>query len=143
MPTPTSAAVSSQGVTFKKATGSAVAFLNSIDGLSLKAGTIDTTALDATGGFKTFVQGFKEVDDVSLSGFYSSADHDGFITDLLAGTSASYTIQFPPAGGALTGSKWTFTGIVTGFSHKAAVDAVISFDAQIKVVGLPTFAPAV
>jgi predicted secreted protein len=139
----TSAATTSQGVTFKKATGSAVAFLNSIDGLSIKANTIDTTALDATGGFKTFIQGFKEVDDVSLSGFYSSFDHDVFITDVLAGTSASYTIQFPPAGGATTGSKWTFTGIVTGFKHKAAVDNVISFDVTIKVVGAPTFAAAV
>jgi predicted secreted protein len=141
--TVSSAAVTSQGVTFKKDTGTAVAFLNSIDGLSLKANTIDTTALDATGGFKTFIQGFKEVDDVSLSGFYSSADHDVFVADLLAGTSAPYTIQFPPAGGAATGSKWAFTGIVTGFKHKASVDNVVSFDATIKVVGAPTFTAAV
>lgn len=137
-----SAATSSQGVTFKKATGTAVAFLNSIDGLSIKANTIDTTSLDAVGGFKTFISGFKEVDDVSLSGFYSSFDHDVFVVDLMAGTEASYTIQFPPAGGAATGAKWAFTGIVTGFKHKAAVDNVISFDVTIKVVGAPTFTPA-
>lgn len=138
-----SAAVSSQGVTFKKtAGGTAVAFLNSIDGLSIKANTIDTTALDATGGFKTFISGFKEVDDVSLSGFYSSKDHDVFVTDLMAGTSSSYEIGFPIAGGAVTGAKWTFTAIVTGFKHKASVDAVVSFDVSLKVVGSPTFVPA-
>ncbi|KRE33427.1 phage tail tube protein [Paenibacillus sp. Soil724D2] len=137
-----SAAVSSQGVTFKKSAGTAVAFLNSIDGLSIKANTMDTTALDATGGFKTFISGFKEVDDVSLGGFYSSKDHDTFVTDLLAGTSATYEIVFPLAGGATTGAKWAFTAIVTGFKHKASVDNVVSFDATLKVVGAPTFTPA-
>lgn len=138
----TSAAVSSQGVTFMKTAGTAVAFLNSIDGLSIKANTIDTTALDTVGGFKTFISGFKEVDDVSLGGFYSSKDHDVFVTDLMAGTTATYTIQFPVAGGAVTGAKWSFTGIVTGFKHKSSVDNVVSFDATIKVVGAPTFTPA-
>lgn len=139
----TSAVVTSQGVTLKKATGSAIAYLTSIDGLSLKANTIDTTSLDTALGYKTFIQGFKEVDDVSLSGSYSSFDHDVFITDFNAGTSASYTIQFPPAGGAATGAKWAFTGIVTGFKHKAAVDNVVSFDVSIKVVGAPTFTSAI
>lgn len=133
----------SQGVTLKKATGNAIAFLTSIDGLSLKAGTIDTTALDTAGGYKTFAQGFREVDDVSLSGNYSSFDHDIFITDFNSGTSAQYTIQFPVAGGATTGSKWVFTAIVTGFKHKAAVDNMVSFEAQLKVVGAPTFTAAV
>lgn len=138
-----SAATSSQGVTFKKAAGTAVSFLSSIDGLDIKANTIDTTSLDATGGYKTFISGFKEVSDVSLGGFYSSKDHDVFITDLQAGNSTSYEIQFPPAGGATTGSKWAFTAIVTGFKHKASVDNVVSFDATLKVVGAPTFTAAI
>ena len=137
-----SAASSSQGVTFKKASGTAVAFLSSIDGLDIKANTIDTTALDATGGYKTFISGFKEISDVSLSGFYSPKDHDVFMTDLTAGTAIQYEIQFPVYGGATTGSKWAFTAIVTGFKHKSSVDNVISFDTTLKVVGAPTFTPA-
>ncbi|SEN19230.1 phage tail tube protein [Paenibacillus sp. OV219] len=138
-----SAVTPSQGVTLKKAAGAAIAFLTSIDGLSLKAGTIDTTGLDTAGGYKTFIQGFREVDDLSISGSYSSFDHDIFITDFNSGTSAQYTVQFPAAGGAATGSKWVFTGIVTSFKHKAAVDNVVSFDVSIKVVGAPTFTAAV
>jgi predicted secreted protein len=138
----TSAASSSQGVTFKKASGSAVAFLNSIDGLEIKANTLDTTALDATGGYKTFVNGFKEVSDISLSGYYSPKDHDVFMTDLTAGTSIAYEIQFPAYGGAVTGYKWAFNALVTGFKHKSSTDAVITFDATLKVVGAPTFTPA-
>lgn len=138
----TSAATTSQGVSFKKASGTAVAFLNSIDGLEVKANTIDTTSLDATGGYKTFIAGFKEVSDVSVSGHYSPKDHDGFMADLTAGTAIAYEIQFPAAGGAVTGSKWAFTAIVTGFKHKASVDNVVTFDATLKVVGAPTFTPA-
>jgi predicted secreted protein len=138
-----SAATTSQGVTIKKTAGTAIAFLNSIDGLEVKANTIDTTALDTTGGYKTFISGFKEVSDVQLSGFYSSKDHDVFMTDFNAQTSTTYDIQFPPAGGATTGTKWSFTALVVGFKTKAAVDNVISFDVTLKVVGAPTFTSAV
>jgi predicted secreted protein len=133
---------SSQGVTFKKGAGSAVAFLNSIDGLDLKANTLDTTTLDVASGYKTFISGFKEVADVSLSGFYSPKDHDIFVTDFNSGVAATYTITFPPIGGG-TAVVWSFTGIVTGFKHKAAVDNVITCDITIKVSGAPTFTAAV
>jgi predicted secreted protein len=133
---------SSQGTQFKKATGTAVANLNSIDGLDVKANTIDSTTLDTAGGFKTFVQGFKEVSDVALSGYYSPKDHDIFMADLTAGDVIEYEIVFPIFAGALTPAKWVFDGIVTGFKHAAAVDNIITFDATIKVVGQPTFTPA-
>lgn len=139
----TSAATPSQGVTFKKSAGTAIAFLNSIDGLEVKASTIDTTALDTVGGYKTFIQGFKEVSDVQLGGSYSSKDHDVFMTDFTAGGSIAYEIQFPIAGGATTGAKWTFSAIVVGFKTKAAVESVISFDVTLKVVGAPVFVSAV
>lgn len=138
----TSAAMSSQGVTFKKTAGTAIAFLQSIEGIEVKAGTLDTTTLDATGGYKTFIQGFKEVADVSLSGYYSSKDHDVFVTDFNAGTSISYDITFPLVGGALTPAKWTFSAMVTGFKTKASVENVVSFDVTLKVVGAPVFTSA-
>jgi predicted secreted protein len=138
----TSGTASSQGVQFKKAAGTAVVFLNSIDGLEVKSNTIDITALDNVGGYKSFISGFKEVSDVSLSGFYSPKDHDGFVTDFTAGTIIQYEIIFPVMGGATTGSKWAFSAIVTGFKHKASVDNVISVDITLKVTGAPTFSPA-
>ena len=133
-PTP----VSSQGTTIKKTSGTAIAFVTSIDGLDIKVNTIDSTNLSSTGGFKEFISGFKEVQDVSLSGFFDYTSHSGILTDLQAGTITGYTIQFPPSGGGTTGASWTFTGIVTGFKTKAAVESLISFDATIKVSGSPT-----
>jgi predicted secreted protein len=130
--------ISSQGTTIKKTSGTAIAFLTKIDGLSIKANTIDTTALDTTGGYKTFINGFKEVDDVSISGFFDYSAHSAILTDLQAGTNAGYTIQFPPAAGGTAGASWTFNGIVTSFKTGAGVDQTISFDATLKVSGAPT-----
>lgn len=142
MPT-TSGPISSQGTTIKKTTGTAIAFLIKIDGLSIKVNTIDTTALDTTGGYKTFINGFKEVDDVSISGFFDYSSHSAILTDLQAGTKTNYTIQFPPAPGGTTGASWTFDAVVTNFKTSSGVDAVISFDASLKVSGQPTLVAGV
>lgn len=134
----TPGAISSQGTTFKKGASPNIGFINSIDGLDIKANTLDTTALDNTAGYKTFIGGFKEVNEVSISGWFDYTTHSGFMTDLQAGTQATYTIQFPPNVGGVTGAKWTFDAIVVNFKTKAGVDAVVTFDAQLKVSGSPT-----
>jgi predicted secreted protein len=134
----TPGAISSQGTTIKKGASAAIAFLTGIDGLDIKVSTLDTTALDSTAGYKTFINGFKEVSEIQLSGFFDYSSHSGILTDLQAGTNASYTIQFPPAPGGVTGASWTFNAIVTGFKTKSAVDSIIAFDATLKVSGAPT-----
>jgi predicted secreted protein len=141
--TAVSGPISSQGTTIKKTSGTAIAFLTKIDGLSIKASTIDTTALDTEGGYKTFINGFKEVDDVSISGFFDYTAHSAILTDLQAGTSDAYTIQFPPAVGGTTGPSWTFNAVVTGFKTGAGVDQTISFDATLKISGAPTLVAGV
>lgn len=130
--------ISAQGTTIKKTAGTAIAFLTKIDGLDIKANSLDTTALDTAGGYKTFINGFKEVSDISLSGFFDYSSHSAILTDLQAGTSAGYTITFPPAPGGATGASWTFNAIVNSFKTSAATDSVISFDATLKVSGAPT-----
>jgi hypothetical protein len=59
--TATPGPISAQGTTIKKTAGTAIAYLTKIDGLSIKANTIDTTALDTTGGYKTFINGLKRL----------------------------------------------------------------------------------
>lgn len=128
--------INSQGTTIKKGTSAAIAFLTSIDGLDIKASTVDSTTLDSS-GYKTFISGFKEVSEIQLSGHFDYTSHSGMLTDLQAGTSASYTIQFPPVQGGVTGASWNFTAIVTSFKTKSSVDAIVSFDATLKVSGPP------
>jgi predicted secreted protein len=135
--TATPGPISSQGTTIKKTSGTAIAFLSKIEGLSIKADSIETTALDTTGGYKTYINGFKSVDDVAISGFFDYSSHSAILTDLQAGTNASYTIQFPAAPGGLTGASWTFDAVVTGFKTGASTGATVTFDATLKVSGQP------
>lgn len=129
-----------QGTTFLIG-ATAVANLTSIDGLDVKVSTIETTTLDSTTSFKTFVTGFKEVSDVALAGYLDFTADPALWTALntTANQAAqAMTIQFPPVGGQTTGTKWTFNGIVTGFKTKAAENSMVAMDATIKVSGAPT-----
>lgn len=134
--------VTAQGTTIAMgATPTTILNLTSIDGLDIKLSTIDTTTLDSTASYKTFVGGFKEVSDVALAGFLDAqADTNLWNAINTSGQQAAqaFTIQFPAVGGQATGTKWTFNGIVTGFKTKASVGAMVTFDATVKVTGAPS-----
>lgn len=122
------------GTTIKKSTGSAIAGLTSIDGISVSSDTIETTTLDNVGGYRTFLTSLKDAGEVSISGYFAHTSHAGFLTDFEAGTSASYIITFPDT------RTWTFTAIVTAFSTSAELEDLISFEATLKVSGKPVLA---
>lgn len=124
------------GTTFKKGTV-AVAELTSINGVEVSAETIDTTTLDATDGYRTFIQGFKDGGEVSLGGFLNPATgkgQDTLLTDLEAGTVNAYTITFPLSMNA----EWGLNAIVTGFSTGVELEDGLTFEATLKVSGKPT-----
>lgn len=113
--------------------------LKSISGISLSAETIETTTLESTDGYRTYVGGLRDGGEVSVSGNFDSSDSTGqlaLVTALNAGTSTAMTIVFPTA----IGYTWTFNGIVTGVSTGADMDDVVTFDATIKVTGKPALA---
>lgn len=126
-------AVAAVGTQLKKGT-TAIAQLTSIGGLDLSADTIDTTTLDATGGYRTFIMGFKDGGEVPISGFFDPASHEGLYADFESGTTSSYTIEFPAA----LGAKWTFSAVVTAYSTGAELEDAVSFEATLKVSGKPT-----
>lgn len=140
MATATGSAVNSMGTTLKKGT-SIIAGLKSIQGLEVSAESIDVTALDTTGGYKTFIAGAKDAGEIKLQGFFISATFDGMKTDFEAGTKATYTITFPDAG-ATAPSSWTFEAIVIKLATKANVGNAVDFEATLKVCGQPTFTKA-
>lgn len=125
------------GTTLKKGTSS-IARLTSVGGIEITADTIDTTTLDSTGGYKSFIGGFKDAGEVSIEGIFDSDTTSGQVelqTDLDAGTESAYTITFPTTPSA----EWDFNGIVTSFKvGDADTDGLIQFGATIKVSGKPT-----
>lgn len=132
----------SQGTVIKKGTV-AIAELTSIDGLSLSSDTIESTALDTTGGYRTFVNGLKDGGECSISGHFNYTSHNPMLADFESGATASYTIEFPDKGATGKGTTWTFSGVVTSYATGIEMEDLISFEATIKVSGKPTLsAPA-
>lgn len=132
------AKVRSVGTTIKIGTGTPttkIGGLTSIGGIEVSADTVDVTALDSEGGYREFLMGFKDAGDVSLEGYLDDADagQAAAYTALESGEVQKCEIAFP------NGSKWTFDGIITGFSTSASLEDAVSFSATVKVSGKPTF----
>lgn len=112
--------------------------LNSISGIEVTAETIDVTDFGNLTGYREKLPGFKEVNDVSVSGFLDGSDQgqEQMYTLLNSGASTTFEIIFPTA----IGKKWTFTGYVAGFTTSADVGDAITFEATIIVTGQATLA---
>lgn len=111
----------------------AVGGLTSIGGIEISAETIDVTALDNSTGYREKVPGFKEVGDVSLSGFLDGQDdgQDQMYALLNSQAVTTFEIVFP----AKIGKKWSFSGYVSAFSTSADVGNAITFESTIIVTG--------
>ena len=111
--------------------------LTSIGGLELSSDTIDVTTLDSNGGYREFINGFKDAGEVSVEGFFYGGSDAGQTSmyDLFeSGASEEFTIAFPIE----TGASWEFNGLVTGFATSVDLEDPLSFSATIKVSGKPT-----
>lgn len=125
------------GTTFKAGT-TTVGGLTSINGIEITAETIDVTALDNTSGYREKLPGFKEVGDVTVSGFLDGADAGQTQMYALLNSQAqtNFEIEFPAA----IGKTWSFAGYVVGFTTSADVGDAITFEATIAVTGQATLA---
>ena len=113
--------------------------LTSIAGLELSADTIETTTLDSTDGYRTFIGGLRDGGEVSVSGFFKPSDTNGqkaMLTNLNSGAAGSFSVVFPTA----LSASWTFDGIVTSFATGAEMEDAVTFESTIKVTGKPTLA---
>lgn len=123
------------GTKFKKG-NVAIANLTSISGIEITADTIDVTTLDSLGGYKEFINGFKDAGEVGIEGYFDASEGQmSFQGSIDTGTAEAYTIEFPP----MLGASWQFDGIVTNFKvGDAEMDGTIAFGATIKISGKPT-----
>lgn len=114
-----------------------IGVLTNISAPELSADTIDITTLDATGNTKSFIQGFIDPGEITMTGFYDNVDvgQTALKAAIDAGTLDTYVITFPAA----IGSTWTFTGIVTKFkAGEATLEDPLTFEVTVKVSGVPT-----
>ena len=112
--------------------------LTSINGIEINADTVDLTALDNTSGYREKAADFKDVGDVTASGFLDGADdgQDECLSLLDSGEAVACQIVFPPK----IGNTWSFTASVVRFSTGAELSQGVSFELSLAVTGKPTLA---
>jgi predicted secreted protein len=112
--------------------------LTSIGEVSPDSDELDATTLDSTGGYREFIQGFKDGGEVSLTGYYDSTDagQAEIITGYGTGDIDATVITLPSAAGTISFNAW-----VKSFSLGSAdVDGVVGFGATLRITGAVTVA---
>lgn len=106
--------------------------LRSIGEIKADSDAIDVTTLDAQDGYKQYIQGYKDMGEVTVEGFFD-ADNAGqtCLRSLYAsGGITPFTVTFPDQ------SRASFTAFVKGYSLGAAsVDGAIAFSAVLRLTG--------
>lgn len=132
------AKLAAYGTQLKKG-ATVIAGLSSLSGPNFQADTIDVTTHDSVNATKEFVSGLIDAGEITGAIVFDPnvATHIGLYNDLVARTSATYSIVFPFTGGVET---VTFLAYVTGFGPvEASPDAAITAAFTLKVAGAATW----
>ena len=106
--------------------------LRSISEIRADSEAVDVTTLDAANGYKVYTQGFKDLGEVTLEGFYESGNAgQAKIRSLYeSGEAVPFTVTFPDQ------STATFSAFVKAHSVGAAsVDGAVGFAATLRLTG--------
>lgn len=108
-----------------------IASINSIEGPSMSRDTIDTTALDTVGGYRTFITGFRNAGTVTLAMNFTA---EGFIlmkTDFESDVVQQYQIALPDE----DQTTLTFSGLVTEMPLTIPTDDKVTVNVTIQISG--------
>ena len=111
--------------------------LRSISEIRADSEAIDVTTLDAANGCRQYVQGLKDMGEVTLEGFYESGEAgQAALRSLYAsGDVVPFTVTFPDQ------STVTFSAFVKSHALGAAsVDGAVGFTAVLRLTGGVTLA---
>ena len=130
------AATRSQGTTLKftPAEGAQVSVgrLTSVGEIQSDSEALDVTTLESTGGYREYIQGFRDAGEVELSGFHDAGDagQTALRAAYASGAIGAFEVCFPD------GSKVEFSGFMKGHTvGSAEVDGAIGFGAVVRISG--------
>jgi len=120
-----------------------IANITNITGLGMSKDTIDTTALDTTGGYRTFITGLKNPGTLTFTLMFDSAGYNTLKNSFDSDSPYYIQIELPdkPSGGS-HGSTFTFQGLVTEIPLTIPPDDKITCDVTIQISGSVTFEQA-
>jgi predicted secreted protein len=109
----------------------AIAEINDINGPNLSRDTIDTTSLDTTGGYRTFIGGFRNGGEVTLEMNFTYAGYDYLKDDFEDADARDYQIVLPDAGN----TTLAFSALVTALGLKIPTSDKITASVTLKISG--------
>ena len=136
-------AIRAQGTTLKftpkDKTQVTVGMLRSVGEIAPDSEEIDVTTLDSTGGYREYIQGFRDSGEVALEGYHDAGDagQKAVRSAFASGLKCEFEVDFPD------GTKAEFSGFIKKHSiGSAEVDGAIGFGAVIRVSGPVTVTEA-
>ena len=111
----------------------AIAGITNIGGPSASRETHDTTALDTAGGYRTFIAGFKDAGEITLSMIFDRDEYDIMVSDFESNTKQNYEIVLPDD----EATSLEFEGLVTGIPLTIP-EAPVTLEVTIKISGAIT-----
>jgi len=127
-------ACSGVGTIFRRWDNSAyedIAEINSISGPGMSRSTIDTTSLDTTGGYRTFIAGFRDAGTISLNMNFTRTTYELMKDDFESDTEVDYEILLPDD----ENTSLNFAGLVTELPLDIPTDDKITANVTIKISG--------
>ena len=133
------AATRAQGTTLKftpaGGTQVVVGKLTSVGEIAPEAEEVDITTLESTGGYREYMQGFRDSGELEITGFHDADDagQTALRTAFASGASGSFEVKFPDD------TAVTFSGFIKSHTiGSAEVDGAIGFGAVIRISGTVT-----
>lgn len=108
-----------------------IANVVSIDGPGMSRETIDSTTLDVTDGYRTFIASLRDAGSISLTIQFTRAVYEQMKTDFESDDEQFYEILLPDA----ENTSLEFEGLVTELPLSIEVDAIITTEITIKITG--------
>ncbi len=133
------AATRAQGTTLKftpaGGTQVVVGKLTSVGEIAPEAEEVDITTLESTGGYREYMQGFRDSGELEITGFHDADDagQTALRTAFASGASGAFEVKFPDD------TAVTFSGFIKSHTiGSAEVDGAIGFGAVIRISGAVT-----
>lgn len=100
----------------------------------------DATSLDSTGGFREYVKGLKDVEDITVNCGYVSATYEQALADSALTVPIYYRGTLPKeTGQTANGDRFTFTAFPTPRAVTNDIGGIIMLEISMKVTGGFTF----
>lgn len=106
--------------------------LSSVGEISPEAEELDVTTLDSAGGYREFLQGYRDCGEVEISGFHEKGDagQAALRAAFDSGAAGDAAVEFPD------GTVVSFRAFVKGYALGAAeVDGAVGFGAVLRITG--------